>query len=1530
MERILLVLQRSAEQESALRKLLEQQQIRSSPKYHMWLTPEQFGQQFGPADADIQAVTDWLTSQGFQLNRVGAGRTVIEFSGTAGAVRQALHTEIHKYVVRGEEHWANASDPQIPAALGPVVAGFASLNNFPRKPPVERVGAFSRTKATGEVKPLLTVPTGNGVNYYVLVPGDFATIYNVWPLWQASPAINGAGQTVAIVAASNINVQDVSDFRNLFGLPDNPPQIVLDGPDPGVSGTAWETEADLDTEWSGAVATNATIDLVVSESTEASFGADLSALYVIDNNLAPILSVSVLSCEASLGAGGNAFYNSLWEQGSAQGITVVVAAGDNGSAGCDYSEYESAAEYGLAVSGLASTPFNVAMGGTDFNDVNNWSTYWSSVNNATTLASAASYIPEMAWNDSCARSGVASDCASAGTDTPAGIDLVAGSGGASNCAQSISTSTSINCTAGYPKPAWQSGPGVPGDNARDLPDVSLFAGDGTIANSFYLICEADALPAGEVSCNSSSAQWYFEGAGGTSAAAPAFAGIMALVNQKTGERQGNANYVLYPLAAGSGSSCTSNASMAATADSSSCVFYDVVTGNNSVACVGGSPNCSNPGSGYGLLEVNPPSNTAPAWTTTAGYDLATGLGSVNAANLVRYWTSVSFKPTTTNLASLSPTTLTHGQPASFTINVAGSGGGTPWGDVSLIAQAGASVSNSTGIGPFALSGGSVSNKTTMLPGGTYGVTAHYAGNGTYGASDSTPPVQVTVNPEGSQTHVALLTFDPITGQEISSNATSVVYGSTFNLLRVDVTNSSGQDCFSVPYGCPSGQVTLTDNGLPLDEGTYKLNSQGYTEDQSVQLIYGVNNIGASYSGDNSYNTSTSVTDAITYNKAPTTVTLSGLPANAVTATPVSLTATINTQSYGIAPTGAVQMLLGGVPVGSWGGNGTPTNGSASGFASLQIPLNLDLTAGVDSLTAQYAGDNNYAGSTSAPATVTVGDYSLSASPSTINISAPGQSGTSAITIGSLYGFSGSVSLTCGASAPGVTCAISPSSVNVTAASPPTATLTVNTTAPAGATLPALQPRARPGGMLRGQASLPADGSFQGAARLQDKRESRRSRAGILGARPSPPPGTTSSARGLQLPAGLRLPVGLPWFLAGLLALAMLASLAKERRRAGLAFATAMLVVGIWAACGGGGGGSSPPPPAAPIVSLSATNLAFGQENMGSTSAAQTVTLSNTGNASLSISSMALGGANSVDFAQTSNCGASVAAGANCTISVTFTPSAAGARNASLAITDNATGSPQTVSLSGTGLQPAVSLSPSSLTFAKQTTGTASAGQGVTLKDTGNASLKISSIALSGANPGDFAQTNNCGSSLGAGASCTISIAFAPTAAGSRSASLEISDDASGSPQTVSLSGTGLAPTTTLSLSTTSLAFGQENETLTTAPQTVTLSNTGSASLSISSITVSGADPSDFPETNNCGASVAVGANCTISVSFAPTIMGALTSQLLIADNASGSPQLVSLSGTGINAPTGPASYQITVNGTSGGDLHTMFVTVNVQ
>ena len=406
MERMLLVLQRGADQEVSLRKLLDQQQDKSSPQFHKWLTPEQFGEQFGPADADIQAVTQWLTSQGFRVTKVGAGRTVIEFSGTAGLVRQALGTEIHKFLVNGVTYSANATDPRIPAALSCVIEGFDTLDDFPQRPLHEKLGTFRRTKATGEVRPLFTIPVSGG--YYIAVgPADFATIYNINPLYSAGTT--GAGQAIAVVGETDINIQDVRDFRSMFGLPANDPQIIVNGPDPGINGD--EEEADLDVEWTGAVAKGATIDFVVSESTESTAGIDLSSLYIIDNNLAPVMSLSYGGCEAQ-GDGTNAFHNSLWEQAAAQGITVVVASGDSGSAGCDYSQLgETAALYGLAVSDKASTPFNVAVGGTDFNDVAVAASYWNLNNASPGQNSALSYIPEMPWNDSCASSGLKTGCA---------------------------------------------------------------------------------------------------------------------------------------------------------------------------------------------------------------------------------------------------------------------------------------------------------------------------------------------------------------------------------------------------------------------------------------------------------------------------------------------------------------------------------------------------------------------------------------------------------------------------------------------------------------------------------------------------------------------------------------------------------------------------------------------------------------------------------------------------------------------------------------------------------------------------------------------------------------------------------------------------------------------------------------------------------------------------------------------------------------------------------------------------------------
>jgi len=1234
MERMLLVLQRGPEQEAALRQLLDDQQVKSSPRFHQWLTPEQFGQQFGPADSDLQAVTDWLASQGFQVTKVAAGRTVIEFSGTAGLVRQVLGTEIHKFTVNGEDRWANTSDPQVPAALAPVVASFASLNNFPRHQP-RVVNAYSRSQATGEVHALFTL-SSSGTNYYAVAPMDFATIYNVLPLWNAG--VDGTGQTIAIISDSNIHLSDVEGFRNTFGLPAKDPQIILDGPNPGITGD--ETEADIDVEWSGAVARNATIDLVVSESTESTWGGDLSALYIIDNNLAPIMSVSYGECEQFLGAGGNAFYYATREQGAAEGITIINSSGDAGSARCDQSSTELAAQNGLAVSGFASTPFNVAVGGTDFGDVNNWSQYWNSTNSSPGYGSAKSYIPETPWNSSCAASGQASSCSSAGNDSPQGIDLVAGGGGPSTCGVWSTTGTSATCASGYPKPAWQSGIGVPNDGVRDIPDVSLFASSGK-NGSFYALCEADAVP-GYPSCNNPSGNWYFVGVGGTSVAAPNFAGIMALVNQKYG-RQGVANYVLYPLAAHAGASCTSTA---AAVGNSNCIFYDIVNGNNSVACLAGSKNCSNTSSsGFGIL-VNPTDNSTPAWTTTAGYDLATGLGSVNAANLVNQWTSVTFSPTTTALSSF-PAAITHGQPVSFTVNVT-SGSGTPTGDVSLIAQTGnyspSTGNGGNGIGPFTLNNGSVSGSTDMLPGGTYNVVAHYAGDGIHGASNSAPQL-VTVEKENSQTTVELISCDYASGA-CTPGVTSAVYGSSYEILRVDVTNANGgQPCASattalIAYPCPTGTVTVTSNGQPVttffnppgNNGAlgYILNSQGYAEYQSVQLPGGTYPLVATYPGDTSYNASTSVPLPLNVTKAPTTITFSS--PSSIVAGGLNFNASITTQSHGYQPeVGSFQIMNGSTSI-AWGGDPPEANGSATTFASVQIiGTTVPLSAGTYQLKAQFTGDTYYAPSNTVTTAVSVTDFSLGANPASITIPAPGQSGDSTVTISPLNGFSGTVSLILSGACPtGATCMVSPSSVTLTGSSPATAAISITTTA--ASTAPPL--------------------AFQ-----------------------------------RRLPPKAYPLTGWPWLVAGLLALAALSCRASARRRsARWLFATALLVTAIVVACGGGsggGGGSSPPP--APILSLSPTGLTFSSQNVGTASGAQSVLLENTGNAPLTISSMSVSGTNPGDFNQTSSCGSTVAAGGNCTISVTFKPTAAGSRSAALSISDNSSGSPQTISLIGTGV-----------------------------------------------------------------------------------------------------------------------------------------------------------------------------------------------------------------------------------------------------
>jgi subtilase family serine protease len=1087
LRRVFLLLKRSTDQESALRTLMDEQQSKSSANYHRWLTPQQFGQQFGPADADVRTVTGWLQSHGLQVSRVSAGKTVIEFSGNAGQMRQAFHTQIHRYVVNSQEHFANSSDPQIPAALTPVVVGTVSLHNFPRKPQSHVAGSFSRNKSTGIVKPLkspaqlrngnaagpdftfssLACPINN--TCYALGPADFATIYNI------SPSMTGTGQTIAIVGDSeictfnspdfgNCGSDDVATFRRLFNLPLNYPNVIVDGADPGFNGD--ETEGDLDVEWAGAIAQNATIDYVIAQDTEANSGVDLAAEYVVDNNLAPILNESFGLCEQFLG-GINQFYSSLWEQAAAQGITVVVASGDSGSAGCDFPG-PFASQAGLAVNGIASTPFNVAAGGTDFDvtAANYASTYW---NNNTTGGSAKSYIPETTWNDSCAQNFTGS-LAACNSPLLTGLNVVGGGGGESSCA----IQSGFSCTGGYAKPAWQSGPYVTGmastDGVRDLPDISFFAADGSVSGSFYIVCEADLDPQ-DAQCSLSTPSNFttFIGVGGTSSAAPAFAGVMALVNQHEVSmggptRQGNANFVLYALANAqqkANLNCNS-----ARGPVSGCTFNDVTRGNNSVPCYLGTTNCNavTP-TPYGLLEPADSSGNllgTIAYNTGAGYDLATGLGTINVTNLVNNWQSVvgSFQPTTTTLSICAPPAtpctstaliaISHGQTVDFTAKVTSTSGGTPTGDVTLIDSVTQNV-----IGLFTLSGGSVSTQLlSSLPGGMYTVTAHYGGDGIFGASDSTPPLAVIVNPENSTTTLTAPVLNLANGNIMTlrfPNGGTIDFGDVV-YLRADVAGTASG------LGKATGTVTFTDTTTSTTLGTVQLNAESYAELQMGATVFGAplnslalgsHHITANYNGDASYNASASSVLPLTVSAAPTTITVQASsknipPSSSITVSPgtqITLTAFIDTQNtgnpsggsfansaMGTEPQGTVTFTVGSnslVPVAVGAGN---TTVDGLGFVAASVSTNYaPMAAGNLTVNATFTPSSspNYAGSsTTSAATVNVGNTEgFTLTPSTppncsngpagncIFIPSVGKSATSPVTVTSI-GLNGTVALTC--------------------------------------------------------------------------------------------------------------------------------------------------------------------------------------------------------------------------------------------------------------------------------------------------------------------------------------------------------------------------------------------------------------------------------------------------------------------------------------------------------------------------------------
>jgi subtilase family serine protease len=668
LDHMLLQLQRPAAREAALEARIEAMHQPSSPDFHQWLTAEELGQQYGPDPADIQRVARWLQSYGLQVNGVSKSGLVIDFSGTAAQVTSAMHVALHSVLVNGKNHFANMQNPQVPAGFANLIVGVSSLNDFRPKPAHTAISAGRIDPISRAVVPhkaqqaaAAALPSGatpgftNSSSYQLVVPNDIHTIYNFDGVY--SKGITGKKQEVVVVEDSNVyTTKDWYTFRRTFGLSKYPQGTLTEihpggCKNPGVL-VGDDAEAILDAEYASAAAPDAAIVVASCADTKTTFGALLALQSLIDRRVPPaIVSISYGECEASLGAAGNATYRYAYQQAAAEGISVFVSSGDEGAASCD--AMAAAAKFGIAVNGFASTPYNVAVGGTDFGDSYAGTTaqYWKAKNNSI-YGSAKSYIPEIPWNNSCASTLISN---TEGYNAPYGksgfcnsadgemffMTTGSGSGGPSGCAYG-ETSPKANTAAvggsckGYAKPKYQAGVfGNPNDHVRDLPDVSLFAANG-VWGHYYVFCYSDpAAGAGGAPCTGNPANW--SGAGGTSFAAPIVAGVQALVNEAQGAAQGNPNYVYYALAKWEFGGTGKNSCIATLGSGSeySCVFHDVAEGDMDVNCIG-SFNCYKPSGKNGVLSITSKAYSK-AYNSKEGWDFATGIGTLNVGNLIKDW-----------------------------------------------------------------------------------------------------------------------------------------------------------------------------------------------------------------------------------------------------------------------------------------------------------------------------------------------------------------------------------------------------------------------------------------------------------------------------------------------------------------------------------------------------------------------------------------------------------------------------------------------------------------------------------------------------------------------------------------------------------------------------------------------------------------------------------------------------------------------------------------------------------------------------
>jgi len=939
-----LVLARSPEQEAALDQYLVDLQDKSSPNYHKWLTPEQYGKLYGPADSDIAALVAWLESHGFKLEEVSTGRTNIAFSGTVGQVEEAFHVRIHTFSANQEQFYSNVVDPSIPSALAAVVTGVAHLNTIkPRAlhthgmlgqydPETKRMVPVSQARS-GIARPELTTGTGTTADPFTLymVAGDAATIYNTpstkFNANYTGTVYDGTGVTIGIGGNSAILPATVADYRTRF-LGDSIQPTVTNVDNVLVTGD--EDEAYIDTQLAGSLAPGATIHFYTATDL-------ISAInQAIADNTVDIFSLSFGACELNLGSANNTALSQMWQQAAGQGIAVTVSSGDSGAAACDANQTNTGANVpdavqGLQVSGFASTPYNIAVGGTDFDGLlTSFSTYVGTTSatsgtQADFYRSALNYIPEATWNDSTSVDGLLSaNVPYTGTNA----NIVAGGGGKSSCITQSGTGT---CLTAYPKPYWQRGAGVPADSVRDLPDVSLMSGAGA-DNAAWLVCtDATGTVSGvNVTANctqQSDGNFYFLGFGGTSTAAPAFAGILALVEQKAGGRLGQANKELYDLY---------NGAHAAT------IFHDTTIGNISVPCNSGTPNCVQNTAGNFYLS---------GYDTTTGYDLATGIGSVDATQLVTFWgTAVGATKAT---VSLTPSATTVQNTQSFTVATTVSGSstiGTPTATVTLSVgtyTSAAGTLDNTGKFTFTVPAGNLVN-------GSNTITVTYSGDVDYASSTGTTTVTGVVPTPAVTLSATTLTFpNTVVGTAAPTQTVTITNSGTAPLVITATTVANAQTgqnytatgtCGTVAIG---GTCVNTVTFQPTAFGTLTA-TLSFTDNASgspqVVNLTGVGIEAGSY---------TLAGTAVTVAPGSTgTSTVSATGTGGYNGSPITLSACVNAT----APSGAVDIpactiTTASVTTGSSATSGTLSFGStaASGAAKIAMQNSKGHWAGAGSI-----------------------------------------------------------------------------------------------------------------------------------------------------------------------------------------------------------------------------------------------------------------------------------------------------------------------------------------------------------------------------------------------------------------------------------------------------------------------------------------------------------------------------------------------------------------------------------------------------